>query len=57
MRIEQKPDCPCIRPEDEWGRQAVGILVNCLLGYSVEHDKGKEQQCKMETSPSAYSTN
>lgn len=56
MRIEQKPDCPCIRPEDEWERQAVGILVNCLLGYSVEHDKGKEQQCKMETSPSAYST-
>ena len=44
MRIEQEPDCLCIRPEDEWGRQAVGILVNCLLGYSTEHDKGKGQQ-------------
>lgn len=56
MRIEQEPDCLCIRPEDEEERQAVGILVNCLLGYSVEHDKGKEQQCKTSTSPSAYST-
>lgn len=44
MRIEQKPDCLCTRPEDEGERQAVEILVNCLLGYSTEHDKGKEQQ-------------
>lgn len=44
VRIEQEPDCLCIRPEDEGERQAVGILVNCLLGYSVEHDKGKGQQ-------------
>lgn len=56
MRIEQEPDCLCIRPEDEEERQAVEILVNCLLGYSTEHDKGKEQQCKTSTSPSAYST-
>lgn len=44
MRIEQEPDCLCIRPEDEEERQAVEILVNCLLGYSTEHDKGKGQQ-------------
>lgn len=44
MRIEQKPDCLCIRPEDEGERQAVGILVNCLLGHPTEHDRGKGQQ-------------
>ncbi len=44
MRIEQESDGLCVRPEDEGERQAVGILVDCLLGYSTEHDKGKGQQ-------------
>lgn len=44
MRIEQKPDCLCIQPEDEEERQAVEILVNCLLGHPTEHDRGKGQQ-------------
>lgn len=36
MRIEQEPDCLCIRPEDEEERQAVEILVNCLLGRQLD---------------------